>query len=606
MELKSIQTIDQANAIRTPCVYMENDTLCVKEKPSLLKPFRLFLDFIHNRDSSPQQALSSLYSFACTAEGEQKQASLVLFKKVLEKRAKKLKISPSNARLINDLVQSRINGKERLFTNKTYLQSKVVSSLNTLRNNLPPQSDLKKCVTSISEDLSTYKTWTDLGLDPVLFHTDKEAARFLVKERLIYSIVGFQRTSAFGKHQTLRLIDGKIHILVNSKYTPVSELIGKFVYDKAELQFVHQETKKTWNYLGTTGLTEIDRCTSKEFVPVTKLSSTEMKKLLLHANHFPHPRHGKKPTCVLQIVTNPRRAPRVPNTTLLQGIDFLTPVHVSFRLIDQKGNVYSSGFASTAQEDKYNEGRRNKLATINGMPGILDYEELRQHSGRLVTSIPLTREKFETELTEVKKMRNKTVRFNIVSQNCSAMAAEVLHHAGIDLDNRLFLGELAHIALPSIANYPLFQAIIQKCLSLREAIARKTALLEKTASVYATARKALFTPFRILAQFLTNIVLLALGAARHSPVQEGSYEGVYLHPMKAGINSFKEMFTAKPTIIPHCGPFIKWQLAQKTTEVYKYTGPKLDILPQRKKDRGPLPAHLRPYTNLRFKTRVKN
>ena len=449
-------------------------------------------------------------------------------------------------------------------------------------------------ITTIQKQASVCKTWNELGLDPSLLETDYESVQFLVKQRLIFSIIGFQHTSIAGQKQKLQIDDGKISILVNSTYTKVHELIGKFVFDKEQAQLIHTETKKSWNYLGTTGLTQIDQYNYNELVPVTKLSPKEMESLLNHAKKFDT---SKNATCVLQVITHPEKTLPLPQTPLLHGLDFLSPFHVSLHLIDNQGNAYSTAFAEIPQEKEVYKSKIHKLfATYNGIPCLIDYEEFRQHKMRVVTSIPLSQPEFDSCMDLLKKMKDQTVRFNFCRQNCSAFCCEILKQAGIKLDNRLSLGQLVTRALPSPANYQIFQNIF----SIWKHLEKNFRPIKTLRKVCHKVTYILFTPIRISAQFVTNLFLLMFGGGKGSSVPQGSYDGTFLHPIKSEISSIKELFSAKPTTIPHCGPIIKWQLKQKSTELYQYSGPKMDILPQQEKDRTSMPSYLRPYTNILF------
>lgn len=342
----------------------------------------------------------------------------------------------------------------------------ILPSVASLQKTISQKSSLlSQALIDTKEKLSILQTWKDLHLDMSLLETDFESVQFLVRERLIYTIVGLRNTSLEGKDQ-IHVEQGKIFIKCNNIFTPVGSLIKRFKYVKEDLQYREKETNLAWNYLLPQGLVQIDRTGSKDILPITRLTTKEKESLLKHAQQFEGIQFSKEnpPVGVFQIITNPRKLLHLKESFLTDGIDAHTPVHVGFRFIDEKGNVYSSGFGSTAEEDTYCTGKHNYLASINGMPSTTDYEEFRPNEGRRVTSVPLSKEGCDALRKEVTQMRQRSVRFNILIQNCSLMATRLLEVVGITIHHDSSAYTFLRGLLPSLTSSSTLLHMTQKVL----------------------------------------------------------------------------------------------------------------------------------------------
>lgn len=300
--------------------------------------------------------------------------------------------------------------------------------------------------------------------DPETFYKYGEEIEFLFRTRLIYSIKGQQTASRdpdLIKPHQIQFLGSDVKIRMNSGdngesgWISVRELMNpdQFRYDAERMCLVDSQDR-SWNYFKD-GLQQIDRWEGSEFIPVAKISRDEKEAILTHAKTFwEQPasslyetsrvqKSTDEDSCVVQIFMCPRGVLENP---WVAGAH----VHSGIRLIDDEGNVYSSGFGSTIEEDKFNEGATNLLTTINGMPTLMDYEETRADDGRVTLSLSVTPSELDNIVQTLKEYRQNTIRFNLLRQNCTKLAAHVLHHAGVDVNNRgNFYGQQIDQLLPN-------------------------------------------------------------------------------------------------------------------------------------------------------------
>lgn len=443
--------------------------------------------------------------------------------------------------------------------------------------------ELRTRLVDLRERINVSKIWTELGFDTSALTTDFESVRFLVKGRLIFSIAGLEQTSSFGQDQ-IRIESGKLFILCDGEFVPVSLLIDRFVYDKEDFQYKEKATGLFWNYLLPKGLVQIDRYKTASLVPTTQLSPEEKKLLLEHAGQFETLSFQKDhpPVAVLQIVTNPRKRIKR-DSFLFDGLEAQNPVHVGFRIIDENGDVFSSGFTYSDEEEKHRAGLRNYMASINGVPDITDFEEFRSHEGRRVTSIPMTKETCDRIKNEVRLMCAHGVRFNMLTQNCSRMASRMAELAGVTIDHKQTVYHTVPNIFPSLASFPRLQRVIEKLLTLSHKLSEKT-LLPSVEEDIRFAKKIVaiaITPVRLITNLVLNLLFMALGAHKGSPMRQTLYEDSSNNGMRkffAIISSPKDLFLTP--ILYHSGPIISWQDEQKSTCFYKYTKPSMNILPE--------------------------
>lgn len=442
-------------------------------------------------------------------------------------------------------------------------------------------------VQAVLDKATAIKKFKEVGLDTSLIDKDLDGACFLVRSRLIYSIVGFRSSSAQGAENH----DIKVHpknntllIKMEGEWVAAKDLAKELVLSEEDgISLINKTNSKLhWLYTSPYGLMPIDRYRTPQMYPVERLSKGEMETLLEHANSF----NGKRiemeenkdlpRSCVIQIITHPRHLTSHDDSWLLSNFSAQVPVHAGIRIISSDGKVYSTGFGSTIEEDKYSIGLRNYAASINGMPTILDYEEFRQHEGRVSTSIAITEKDFKAVLEHLNEFRKKTIRFNILQQNCTYLAKYCLLMAGVKVENKVPIKKLFSNVLPGITP--------QRIKRIGEAFKKKIHPISNCRAAQFAKKVCsmltnilLFIP-RLIATFIVNILILCLGGNKGSPVPDEIHfpddleAKEEMQEFSRVLTRARDLFSDEKGQIYHSFPLVQWQLKQQSTFVHAYSG----------------------------------
>lgn len=469
-------------------------------------------------------------------------------------------------------------------------------------------------ITATLDEAALKSKLKGIKLDPKLAEIYPDDIRFLCKTRLIYSIVGYQNTTAAGpkEHALKNGVDAKgkpcLLIKKQGKWIPVKKVQEDLQWDSKEQMLASKSNShERWNYFHE-GLMPIDRFYHHEAAndpnypeqnsrlhPVAKLSREEMHKLLAHSSAFTNfnteknPLKEKQPlNCIVQFVSHPRTMSESP---LGKNLDAQIPVHCGIRLITSDGSVYSTGFGSTLKEDEWNEGLNHYLATINGQPTIMDYEEFRQHDGRIVTTLPINTKRAKLILDHLNSYRKNTIRFNILKQNCMRLGTNVLAMSGVHLNIRVPIGTTLYRALPDVKNIPVIGKVLSPLLNANRKI---THIVGKATpecvkkSLQAVGAVVGYVPYKLVT-LMKNVLMLSLGAHVSSPERnQGKLENLedYTDDQLNGFGKlFGSLFDEHASDIEHSSTFIHWQLQQPTTFVHKYSGqPSMNLLPSEEEE----------------------
>src|SRR3990167_4615541 len=192
----------------------------------------------------------------------------------------------------------------------------------------------------IKTNNSDQKKWESLGLSLDWFAKDPEGANYLIRSRLIYSIVGFNFSAQ--DQPALRLTERGLEILKEGQFVSVTQAVMPHYFRRVfggGGKLVERQANKAWTYLGTgKGFVPVDRWKHTEFISVAKINSMDQEELLKHAFHQ---NLNANHRCVVQVVTQPRGIVGT-NNPLTRNFHLYKPVHASLRIIDAEGNVYST------------------------------------------------------------------------------------------------------------------------------------------------------------------------------------------------------------------------------------------------------------------------
>ncbi|MBS0636422.1 MAG: hypothetical protein JSS12_02830, partial [Verrucomicrobia bacterium] len=454
-------------------------------------------------------------------------------------------------------------------------------NIANFQSKLPKNSTIANDAAHFLERCQITSKWLELGLDQQLLDNDYEGAKFLVKTRLIYSIVGFQNSTSAGPKKHALKVDTHNHLMIKKegRYVVCRELDKKYSFDKERQEVVSKKNPlERWNYFSPKGLVPIDRWEYTTFEPIEELSQTEMKELLEHAKKFKE--DSADCDSVIQIFTNPRKTIAGGNTPLLARLDASFPVHAAIRIITSDGKVYSTGFGSTIDEDKR---QQRFLATINGLPTMLDYEEFRKHEGRIVTSIPTTKKACRNAIKTLQRYHDESIRFNIATQNCTTLAVDILDITGQKVNNTVKAHDFVRGMLPDAKTMPAIKTPARIISYLHKEVYNELPPnLQKAHDII--KRIFEFAPATI-ATFIGNLVVLALGGTKGTPLPAGESDGsCTLKRKEAILNNPLDFFSSKPSTISSSLHLIQWQLQQPTTAIHSYRGPAMGILPPQDPD----------------------
>lgn len=481
----------------------------------------------------------------------------------------------------------------------------MAESLKKMSQQLRTDAVAQKTLKSLIDAITIKKKWQELKLDPEWINHSFQDAAFLVKTRLIYSILGFQNSTLEGFQQNeikVQLIPGlnqkELWIKKQGKWTAVSQIRKEIQWSANAHALVSKNNAvERWNYFSNQGLMPIHTAYEKHLIadsndsndharmhPVTKLSQQEMDKLLTHAKHF-----DTHSTSVLdhssikgaiQFVTHPDLAFDQP---YLQNLNAQMKTHCGIRLITPDGDVYSFGFGGDFQEHLLKNQSSQCLATINGQPKILDYLEFQKYTQRLVTTIPLTQKQTEEILNQLNFYRANGVRFNILKQNCVRFGTHLLKFADISLDTRVSLIRTAWRSLPNVEHFPLVGNVLgsvkKNGQKVWQVIAAKIPSFIKQIFAHIAAF-ILYIPHQLITCLL-NFGLIMLGGKMGSANSSLELEQGHCSGQIENFDTLvSNLFDSQAAYVHHSSIFIQWQLNQTSTEVYQYSGqPSMNLLP---------------------------
>ncbi|MBS0654175.1 MAG: hypothetical protein JSR46_00210 [Verrucomicrobia bacterium] len=491
---------------------------------------------------------------------------------------------------------------EKFFTTLSE-NPRLQKQLTTFQAKFITNSEEAQNIERLLERARVTSKWLELGLDSTLLNNDYEGAQFLTQTRLIYSIIGFQNSTAEGKlkHTIETNAENKMMIKKQGAYVPLSRLTDELSYDKKrEVLTTKDKPEERWNYFSPEGLVSIDRWFSPELVPVEELSKEEMDQLRAHAKEFylnkEEPPSEYPRDAVIQVVTNPRKEFPFGDFPLTSRLEAFLPVHSALRIITSDGKVYSTGFSVNPESFESDYGKL--FATTEGIPTILDYEEFRKHEGRIVTTIPATTNACETIIKTINDYRKETVSYNISVQNCVHLVVGALDQTDVKVNAAFNAVDVLESATPALYAFPL---VGEPLGEMKRTIKNITegefgtdapefvmgARLVQAAFVAALAvhEAITYVPNKIETIFC-NVLVLALGGAEGT-MPKNRTEGAEVLEHNGMLKRFSsiirhplDLFSDETSSSYQSLPLIQWQLQQGTTAIHLYDKqPAMGILP---------------------------
>ncbi len=464
-------------------------------------------------------------------------------------------------------------------------------------------------------DAAIEKKWLDLGLPKEVLETDADCARFLLKTKLAYAIVGFKEAAMNPEAQeTIRFdADGHPQLKVDGNWTRWEILRDYFEYDEKQGKVISRRNdhELVWTYISPRGFTRADRFEYPNAYPVHQLSQEEYRIVRAQAAKFyeTHPEldAGTEKDCIVQFFTSPRWY-LYPEMPIFENGKNELPIHIGVRLITADRHVYSFGFEMTPEQAEHILPGKAMISTslattADTRIAMADYEEFREHHGRITTSIPTTSARAQKILEKISAFNQNQIRFNFKEQNCTALVGEVFQETGYQMPEvRTTLTGIIARSFPTVEqvadaigkNVPLIgPALKSMILKVKEALTSAWQWIVNMTPNW--IKKAIdfivtvitYIPRKIVTIF-ENCVALAVGGAKMSgPLEKGRTEdelGTETPTIKSFstiIRNWTDIFKDSTAVAYHSGPFIQWQKEQPSTVTNPYSGkPRMDLYPR--------------------------
>jgi hypothetical protein len=297
------------------------------------------------------------------------------------------------------------------------------------------------------------KKWVDAGFDRRLVRTDPEAVHFAVSSKLIYTISMFEKSADIlkGEPLTIRNDDGVALFKVEGEWVPYANFKNKIQYSEKECRFVG------WNFIHPQGFIPRDWAEYGQIYPIATITPEAYQKIKAHAEQFwskdqPEVDHGIEKGYILQVMTTGRDL--LPNVWWAQNFKEHFPEHGSARLITPEGLVYSFGTKMRLPDEEVLCHVSSYLCTgISNVP-TPDYEESRKADDRLMASLPVTKERFDSIIDFVNRA-NQGICFNFSRQNCVRFVEVLLRLSGMKVSIKTSVHELLRDMLPRLSDIPI-------------------------------------------------------------------------------------------------------------------------------------------------------
>lgn len=438
-----------------------------------------------------------------------------------------------------------------------------------------------------NERVKIFDKWTKLGLDGALVERHFESIQWLFDTKILFSLLTFQNSPSQQADRHLDIRDDGLYLRRGDEWVNADELRQQIHVDPKTQRIVSKENpNEHWLYLGTTGLTKHDRFNCQDMPPVHTLSDEQMKELQAEAAHFyhdenPDPTPDEDKPCILQIASSPRRYTGMDDHPMMRGAAAHIPIHVVMRLI-RDGQVYSFGFEMLPDQQDYVVGQllppKNLLATADAKLATLDYEETRQHQGRMTTTIPITLKEFEADLKAVNDMnKGPPKRFNYLAQACPSLFRVIADNSKIKVNTGMGLGDFLGAFFPRIEGIPVIGDIIRPISRFFRKVSQlvSEAMPECIKKAFKAIADIVFYIPRKIGTIFLNLIILAAGggkaapgASSVSPEEDSRDNRHHLTRFSTLFRHWTDIFDDNLSKIEHNLGILDWQLKQKTTHVH--------------------------------------
>jgi len=471
-----------------------------------------------------------------------------------------VKLQNTSGRLRNTIRQANKTEREKL--------TKITS---------PILQQAHKEIQSHQSELKTQTRWLDLGFDEDFISTHPYFVDFMLESGIAYSIAGLKNT--FGAQNTLHEIrkneEGEPCVLVEGVFRPWNEIKDKFTARKEYDVFVSKNNEsERWTYTDQ-GITKQDIYEFTEPSPICTLSETEYTTVCNHAKKFyseknPDPKPHELKDAVIQIATSVGVACRG-QTPFVQNVAKKLASHYGIRIITKEGKVYSFGYRRDFGELDHVE-TKTTFASVKGVMAMNDFDELRPHKGRYVTSIAISSTDADKIMKEIIGQRGGS--FDMLHHNCVEKVAQCLAIADVKVDTvEPFESSITLLAYKFFTHLPYIGQCVKK---VKKCACRILNAIPQVVSrpIRFTASIIFFVPHKILT-VLKNLFIISLGWTKASPTLQKQS----CHCKRKF--SYCDLFNPNLSDFNSSRKLLSWQKRKQSTECYIWNGkPLFCLLPQ--------------------------
>lgn len=465
----------------------------------------------------------------------------------------------------------------------------------------PEIADLQAELTKLLKQLKYVNKLSEIAFPKELVFSHLDFVAFIFDSNLAYSMACFKNSTATGpENHTIRMVDGEPCIKMNGAFTPWSAIKEQVVYDTAQENIVSiQDRTKGWNYISPDGLVQKERFEYKELYPVEQLGQDDYQGLLEHAKQFysgnNDPEPGVEKTCIFQVVTTCRKGfwkVPVEETWLTKNLLAHIPRHLTLRMIDKVGRVYSFGVEPKKESvwailDAFPLAILKTTVTKIGVP---DMEETKECENRLVTSIALSEGKAQEFLTRVNDYNRRGFRFNFMKQNCTKLGSDLLSRIGVVVNMQISFGELLTKIGPDLRDIPYIGApltfLIEKVQQIVSFVwDTLSSILPSPIMGLVSMGVAMFkNALHKIATVFTNCLVYMLGGGLMTSEPVAGEEEVREHSDRVisfsrPVRGLGDLLRDDTCDINYSQKMVDWQNKQPSTVTHKYRGPKLAVVP---------------------------
>jgi len=460
----------------------------------------------------------------------------------------------------------------------------------------------KSYLSEFRRDLTLQERWVKLGLPEEAFEIEPDCVGTLLSSGAAYAMVCFSKKDP--SRLGIEVRDGQVAVCVEGKMMPWKEFDTTYEWCKKARHFIQRDDASVrLSYVAfPRGFIKADQCNYTEPFPVQELSYDEFCALKEQAALFDG-RGVDTFDGVFQLYTSPGtfRLPKM-MSSLQKSVDDVSeslPTHYAYRIITPDRKVYSMGLlVETSDWKNFRFLRLGK--TMDGYTKMIDSDECKAFpNGRVVTSVPATKEQLESIFDSIRRASREGEPFNFGDENCTTAAIKKLRLLGIEVNVKTdftglfsiastFIGacarEIARRKIQPVMSKPIM-APIRLCGRGVSACAK---------AVHKVASCLIGGLYRIVPRPIRSGVTLVTGVVTRPLIWTSSLLKVTtawtlgagemsLAARKKGLDnpnfkpflshlSWKALFSPVTTYIDASMPLLRWQKQQRSTKTYQYHG----------------------------------